>query len=86
MIVHGWGSWRQPIPGGPPAWFRFEWRRPRIVRYRTTDRRWITWNTYPGCLIGVAIGLPRLSGRPGYPALSIMWGSPGGTTRRRPRW
>lgn len=55
---------------------RFRPRMPRAVLVRSAERHWFVWNTYPGVLIGAAVGLPKRDNRPGYPMLSILWGRP----------
>lgn len=54
--------------------FSFAWRWPRVIVVRGADRHWFVPNRLCGILIGVAVGLPKLSRRPGYPLLSLLWG------------
>lgn len=63
--------------------FRFRWRRPWAGIVRAADRHWFVLNRYPGIIIGLVVGLPKLGQRPGYPMLSILWGRPDGTAHRR---
>lgn len=80
-FVYGWGGWRRVdhrIVGDEPYQFQFLWRRPTVAVIWSTDRYWLAWNSYPGALIGVTVGLPKLwRKRQGYPGLSLLWGRPG---------
>lgn len=73
-----WGSWRRTIDvHGRPHTCPLEWRRPRLVLVRSAELHGPALNTYPGCVIGFDLPLPRLSRTPGWPRLSILWGRPG---------
>lgn len=53
--------------------FYFEWRSPRVYRYRVANpgiRAQL--NRYPGCIIGAALVLR-------HHAYCVLWGAPGAT-------
>lgn len=56
----------------PPVRYVFEWRRPRLTRYRAAEyRRFrVGLNRYPGVVIGAAVQIRRT-------VLSLTWGAPG---------
>jgi hypothetical protein len=62
--------------------FHFQWRRPWAGIVRSADRHWFGLNRYPGVVIGLVVGLPKFSSRPGYPMLSVLWGRPGPACHR----
>lgn len=71
IAVHNHGD--QTFRDGKPYHYRhtFEWRPPKAIVYRAANRRFaVTWNRYPGAVIGVAL-------QAGTRVLSIVWGRPG---------
>lgn len=55
----------------PPSRHVFEWRRPRLIRYRAAERSWfrVALNRYAGVVSGVAV-------QAGQTVWSLTWGAP----------